>query len=222
LLLRLSLAGLTCLAVLVLAGAALADASDPKQHFTKADQAKAAATVLAQNDLGAGWKGGARTPTSLKAPKCPAYTSNDSDLTMTGHAESLFSNGNGGVQVDSDVEVFRTARQAATRFARILQPRLGTCLRYDLLKSVAGTKGVRIGQVKRLPLPKVATHGAAFRVPLTVQNAGQSVTVDSDVLFLGQGPTAIYLNVVAPDVLGSQLTALEERLARALAARSKR
>src|SRR5262249_11410049 len=70
-LLRLSAAGL---GALVLAGAALADASDPKQRFTKAGQARAAAAVLARSDLGSAWTGGPRTPTSLKAPKCPAYT----------------------------------------------------------------------------------------------------------------------------------------------------
>jgi hypothetical protein len=218
-LLRLSLAGL---GALVLAGAALADASDPKQRFTKAGQAKAAASVLAQADLGPAWKGGPRKPTSLKAPKCPASTSNDSDLTMTGHAESLFTNGNGGVQVDSDAEVFRTARQAAARFDRILQPKLGTCLRYDLLKSVAAAGGVVIGKATRLALPKVGPHSAAFRVSLAVKSAGRSVVVDSDVVFLSQGTTALYLNVVAPDALGSQLTALETRLARALAARADR
>src|SRR6185437_14654061 len=58
-LLRLAAVGL---GALVLAGAALADASDPKQHFTKAGQAKAAATVLAQSDVGPAWKGGPRKP----------------------------------------------------------------------------------------------------------------------------------------------------------------
>jgi hypothetical protein len=205
---------------LVLAGAALADATDPKQRLSTAGQARAAGTVLRATDLGPGWQGGARKPTSFKAPKCPAYSPNDSDLTLTGHAEALYSNGNGGVQVDNDVEIFKTKAQAARRFDRILQPKLGTCLRYDLLKSLGGAKVV-IEPAKRLKVARVAAHTAAFRVPLDVKNGSQVVTVYSDFFFLNQGTAQVYLNVVAPSTLGAQLTALESRLAKALAGRAK-
>ena len=215
-LLRVALASL---ASLVLAAAALADATDPKERFSKAGQTLAAGTVLRGSDLGPGWQGGTRQPTSLKAPKCPAYSPNDSDLTLTGHAESLFSNGNGGVQVDNDVEIFKTKAQAARRFARIVQPKIGTCLRYDLLKSLGGS-GVLIEGAKRLAFARVAAHTAVFRVPLDVKSGGQAVTVYSDFVFLNQGVTQIYLNVVAPSSLKGQLAALELRLARTLAGRA--
>jgi hypothetical protein len=215
-LLRLALA---TAAALVLAGAALADATDPKQRLSRAGQTRAAGTLIRGTDLGPGWLGGARMPTSLKSPKCPAYSPNDSDLTLVGHAEALFANGNGGVQVDNDVEIFKTKAQAAKRFARILQPKVGTCLRYDLLKSLGGS-GVLIEGAKRLKLPKVAEHTAAFRVPLDVKSGGQTVTVYSDFVFLNQGVTQIYLNVVAPSSLKAQLDALELRLARTLAGRA--
>src|SRR5438309_12052106 len=94
------------LAGMLAAVAAARDPWDPRTKLRSADQTKAAATVLTRNDLGGAWSGGARKPISLKAPTCPAQRPNDGDLTLTGHAESVFSNGNGGIQIDSDIEVY--------------------------------------------------------------------------------------------------------------------
>src|SRR4051794_32515593 len=101
-----SLVAASVLAGLLAAVAGARDPWDPKTKIRSADQRKAASTLLTRADLGAGWTGGARKPTSFKAPTCPAQRPNDGDLTITGHAESLFSNGNGGIQIDSDIEVF--------------------------------------------------------------------------------------------------------------------
>ena len=213
-LLRAAAAALLALAA---AAPALADPLDPVEKLTRTDQAHAAAVVLTKADLGQGWRGGVRTPDSLKAPRCPAYSPNQHDLVLTGHAESLFDNGNGGVQVDTDAEVFRSAKDAATRFRRILQPQLGACLRYDLLKSIGGS-GIVILAAKRLQFPQVAERTAVYRVPLLVKQGSRSVTVYSDVAFLGGGRTQAYLNVIAPASEG-QLRALELRLAKAIAGR---
>src|SRR5215210_8580110 len=107
------LAALLALAALVFAAAAFADPLDLKVKITKADQRRAKAVLLVQSDLGLGWRGGtAAKPSSLKAPVCPALRPNYSSLTITGHAESLFDNGNGGFQVVSDVEIWKTVAQA--------------------------------------------------------------------------------------------------------------
>ena len=199
----------------MLAGIAAArDPWDPHTRIRAADQAKAAATVLRRDDLGAGWTGGARTPTSLKAPTCPAQRPNDGDLTLTGHAESIFSNGNGGVQVDSDVEVFPNSKQARARFVRFLQPKLATCLRYDLQKSFGGAK-VTILKLQRLKLAKVADRVAAFRLPLVYQG----VAVDSDFLLLGRGRSQLYVIVIAPSSSEGQLPGFELRVAKLLVKR---
>lgn len=206
--------------VLVLAGtfvaaAAARDPWDPVTKIRAADQVKAAAAVLTRADLGAGWAGGARKPTSLKAPTCPAQRPNDGDLTLTAHAESVFSNGNGGIQIDSDVEVFRNPRQAKARFDRFLQPKLATCLRYDLSKSFGGAK-VTMLKVKRLRFDRVADRVAAFRVPVVYNG----LTVDSDFIFLGHGRSQIYVNVVAPSLQESQLPGFELQVAKLLVKRA--
>src|SRR5262245_51460738 len=214
-----SLAGAALLAAFVTAVADARDPWDPRTGIRQADQRKAAAAVLTQADLGGGWNGGARKPTSFKAPTCPAQRPNDGDLTLTGHAESLFSNGNGGIQIDTDVEVFPTAKQAKARFVRFMQPKLFSCLKYDLAKSIGGS-GATILKPVHLDLPKVAERVAAFRVPVAVKSGSQTVTVDADFLYLGAGRSLIYVNIVAPSVQEAQLQEFERRLAKLLVRRA--
>jgi hypothetical protein len=214
-----SLAGVTLVAALVTAVADARDPWDPRTKIRRADQRKAAATVLTQADLGAGWSGGARKPTSFKAPTCPAQRPNDGDLTLTGHAESLFSNGNGGIQVDTDVEVFPTEKQAKARFVRFMQPKLFSCLKYDLAKSIGGGGGTILKPV-RLDFRAVAERVGAFRVPVAVKAGSQTVTVDADFIYLGVGRSLIYVNVIAPSVQEAQLPEFEHRLAKRLVQRA--
>ena len=94
--------------------------------------------MLRFTDLGPAWSGGAEKPTSLKIPICPANQPNNSDLTITGHAESVLTLESAGLQVDTDVVVFKTPTQVTKLVERILQPTLADCLEYDLLKSVGG------------------------------------------------------------------------------------
>jgi hypothetical protein len=205
------------LATVVVGSAAARDPWDPHTKFTKADQAAAKAAVLQQNDLGQGWTGGPQGSPSFKAPTCPAQRPNDGDLTLTGHAESVYSNGNGGLQIYSDLELFATSKQAKARFDRFLQPKLFTCLRYDLSKSLGGTK-VTYLKAKRLDFAKVAERTAVFRLPIVYQGK----TIDFDYLFLGQGRSQFYLSIVAPSTQEGQLPAFELRLAKDLAARAVR
>jgi len=200
--------------------AAARDPWDPRTKIRPGDQAKAKATVLTRADLGAGWTGGARNPISFKAPTCPAQRPNDGDLTITGHAESLFSNGNGGIQVDTDVEIFPTEAQAKARLVRFLQPQLFTCLKYDLAKSLGGAVGMTFLKPSRLDFPKVAERTGAFRVPIAVKSGSQTVTVDADFLFLGVGRSLIYVNIIAPSVQESQLPGFELRVAKLLVKRA--
>ena len=214
-----SLAGAALLATIITAAADARDPWDPRTKLRAADQRKAAATVLAMADLGAGWTGGARKPTSFKAPTCPAQRPNDGDLTLTGHAESLFTNGNGGIQIDTDTEVFATSKQAKARFTRFLQPKVFSCLKYDLAKSIGGS-GVTILKPARLGFPKVAQRVAAFRVPVAVKSGSRTVTVDADFLYLGAGRSLVYVNIVAPSVQEAQLPEFERRLAKLLVRRA--
>jgi hypothetical protein len=211
---------LAALAALVLAGAALADPLDPKVKLVDADQARAKAALLTGSDLGLGWTGGAlKTPSSLKQPICPQLRPNFSKLTITGHAESVFDNGNGGVQVSSDVEVWKTEKQAARHMNALLKPALPTCIRYSLLKTVGGIQKAVLLKTQKRNLGKLAGDSAvSFRVPVGYKVGKQTVVVASDFLLLRKGRTEIYVNVTGPSN-DAALTALEKRIAKTLLGR---
>jgi hypothetical protein len=216
---RLLLAALAVLAALVFAGAALADPLDPKVRLNAADQARAKAALLVQGDLGMGWRGGqSATPSSLKAPICPALRPDYSKMTLTGHAESVFDNVNGGVQVVSDVEVWKTAKQAENHMNALLTPKLPACIKYSFLKSPGGSKLI-LFKVKATKLGKFADVSVSYRAPVGYKVRGRTVIVTSDFVFLRKGRTEVYVNVTGPSTDDDQLTALESRIARTLANR---
>jgi hypothetical protein len=208
------LVSLAFLAALVLAALAGADTTDPKKKIAKADQAFATASVLKFSDLGPAWKGGAEAATSLKIPVCPGDQPNNADLTLTGHAESVLQLTSDGLLVDTDVEIFKSTKQVDRLFGRMTTPKLAGCLQYDLLKSVGGT-GAKVGKVTQVGVAKAGTHVSDFRVALSYN--GHPVV--SDYLFVSQGRSQFFVNVVAPGPLESQLVALENRIAKTLAGR---
>jgi hypothetical protein len=207
-------------ALLAVTGTALAqDLLDPKVRYNAADQARARAALVVQRDLGAGWQGGtSAAASSLKAPICPQLRPDYSKLTLTGHAESVFDNGNGGVQVVSDVEVWRTERQAAQHMNALLKPALPKCIRYSFLKTPGGDQ-LAFFPVKKTKLPKLGDSSVAYRAPVGYKVGNQTVVVTSDFIFLRKGRTEIYINLVGPSTNDKQLTALGTRLARTLIGR---
>ena len=207
------------LAACVAAGGALGDPLDPKIHITSADQAAAAAVILTSNDLGGGWNGGTIKATILKMPRCPAQQPNFADLTLTGHAEANFNNGNGGWQIDSDVTVLKSAKQVTTQFARLMKPKLGICIKYDVLKSTGADPNVRLGLVKRLGFPKVAPVAVLYRTSILYQVGKKTVTIYDDTLMLGKGRTSIWMNIVAPSTDQGPLELREQQIAKTLVAR---
>jgi hypothetical protein len=208
-------------ATLMTAATASADALDPKTHISSADQAAAAHVLVTRDDLGTGWAGGQITPVSLKMPRCPTLQPNFSKLTLTAHAESNFNNGNGGWQIDTDVTMLKTARQVSTQFALLSKPQLGTCVRYDVLKTTGSDPSVKLGLVKLLPFPSLATFTRAYRTSIVVTAGKASVTVYDDTLMLGKGRTSIWMNFVAPSTDRGPLELREQQLAKLLLARSR-
>jgi hypothetical protein len=206
---------LALLAALASAAVAAADSTDPRTKLTKADQAQATASLLRFGDLGPAWSGAGETPSTLKIPVCPGDQPNNSDLTLTGHAESYLELKSEGLQIDTDVEIFKSARQVDTLVARMVTPLLSACLKYDLLKSL-GASGASVGSVTLVKLEQVGAHRSDYRV--SVRYGGHPIV--SDYLFISQGRTQFFVNVVAPGPLTSQLLALEDRIAATLAGRA--
>jgi hypothetical protein len=144
---------------------------------------------------------------------------NNSDLVITGHAESTLTLPSQGMQVDSDVEILRTARQAGLFAARMLRPALGGCIVYDLLRSGLAGGSTTVGRATRLPVTAVGGRVALYRVVLSVLTDGQRVEVFSDYLFLTRGRTQFFVNVISPGNLAGELKSFENAIARTLAGR---
>jgi hypothetical protein len=212
---------LISVAALVWAAVAAADAFDPKVKLTRADQAAASASILRFNDLGSAWSGGAVKPQSLKVPLCPGVQPNYSKLTITGHAESTLELANQGLQVDSDVEILKSAKQAQSMAAKILKPALPGCLKYDLLRSGLASGPTTIGKVSQIPVVKVGNRIALYRVTLTVHSGGKKVGVLSDYLYLTKDRTEFFVNLIGPANVSGELPAFENHIAKTLASRGR-
>jgi hypothetical protein len=208
-------------ALLVAAVAVAADITDPKVRLTKADQAMAGKLVLRFTDLGPAWSGGAEKPISLKIPVCPANQPNNSDLIITGHAESGLNLQSAATQVDTDVLIFKSAKQVSKLVKRVIEsPSLSDCLRYDLIKSVGG-QGVTIVGVSQVPVAKAGDHSALYRVTLSVKSGSKTVPVYSDFLYVSKGRAQYSVNIVAPGAIKTELPSLENGIAKKLAAKVK-
>ena len=199
--------------------AAATDPLDPKVKIVQSDQAAATAALIRQSDLGTGWAGGPTTPTNFKAPRCPALQPNFHDLTVTGHAEAFFHLDQAGWQIDSDVTVLKSATQVAAQYKRLFQPKLTTCIKYDVLKSTGADPNVHLGITKRLDFPKVAPIVAFYRTSILYQVGKRTVEVYDDTLMLSKNRTQFWINIVAPSSDRGPLELREQEIARTLVKR---
>lgn len=164
---------------------ALAETGDPKEAFTRADQAKAKAIVLVRADLAAGWKK-TTTPDSGDDLRCPGFDPNLSDLVLTGEAEAEFSHPSGAYAA-TFASVFRTQANARASFTRSAKPALARCVAQFFREGVGGT--VTIVKQGAVAFPKVAQRVAAYRVSCRVGAPGTTRTVPFtlDLILLGRG-----------------------------------
>jgi hypothetical protein len=203
--------------LVALVGAAAAAADSPTVRISKADQAKAEATLLQLKDFGVGWTGGKRTPSKLTAPKCPGFNPKESDLTVTGHAEARFTYARGSVVFDQDNQVLKSADAVTTDFARVIRPKLTDCLAYELKSS---DKSVVSASVRKLTFPRLGDVTAAYRGTVVLRIGGRKVTFVRDYIFIGIGRLEYSLAVDAPAVLSRQLLSFEKAMAENLIKKS--
>jgi hypothetical protein len=206
-------------ALLTLVCAAPAFADNPTVRISKGDQAKAVAALLRLRDFGAGWAGGPQKPSKLTAPNCPGYDPKESDLTVTGHAQARFTYSPGGVIFEQDTQVLESQQAVATDFRRTVTSKLPGCLEYELKASGKGE--VQTVQVNQLSFPHVGNVTAAYRAYVDVHTAGHQAKIVSDFIFFGVGRLEYTLNIVAPAIEGSQLSAFEQAMVQILVARAK-
>jgi hypothetical protein len=198
---------------------ALADNGNrQKIRFNAADQAAARAAVLRRSDLGSGadWRGGAKKPDLTKTDPCPNYNPKQSDLVLTGIAETQFTQGI--LSFDSEVQVLETPRMVQLDWRRsVLAPGVLPCLRSTTTKALPA--GATVVSIKRLPFPHVARYTAAFRLITDVHAPSGTVRLFVDLVLFGSGRTESSLTTSAPYSARVPVKAAEIRLAKILAAR---
>jgi hypothetical protein len=133
-------------------------------------------------------------------------------VTVSGRAENQLALTTAGITVYSDAQVLQSRAVVTSTFARMLGPKVGTCLAYNLVKQ--GVQESAVGTVSKLGLPAVGERSAAYRVVL---NRGSLL---ADFIFLGSGRTQMFLTVIAPITQKAKVATLERRLTQLLATRT--
>lgn len=203
-----------------LAAAGTAFADKEKVQLTAADQAAAKATVLRLADLGGsgkGWSGGAKTPSPNSSLVCTNFDPKQSDLVLTGDAESAYQHT--GLEFDSEVQLLKTKAMVKLDWQReVEQPALMPCLKQEIEKSLPA--GERFVSFRRIAFPKVGDESAAFRGVLAVKAGGSTVKVMIDFALVGVDRSEITLITTAPYSAATVVAPAEQRLAQVLAGRA--
>jgi hypothetical protein len=182
----------TALTIAVLALAtctvALAGKGDPKEAFTKVDQARAKSMLLRRSDLAAGFKA---HPSSTSSSDAYCKGDDESDLTLTGKAQTpdfVLTSPTRFFYIGSEAEIYRTAAQALVSWRRATSPAGEKCARKIIADELTGT-GPSTGfqSFAREPFPNVAPLTIAYRVTAKIHAAAGQVTVYFDVVALQRG-----------------------------------
>jgi hypothetical protein len=209
-------------AVAVTAGGAFADTGRKQLELTAPDQAAARAALIRRSDLpGAPWLGGRVKPDLSQAPTCRDYRPKQSDLVLTGIAESSFTRRDGRWYVDSGVQMVRTARMLRLDWQRaVMAPRAIRCHRREIAKRIS-RDGLLVS-FGRIPFPHLTRYAVEFRaivyVPAGKTDAGRWLV---DAVLFGTGRAEMGLNILARTDARVATTKLERRLARTMVGRAR-
>lgn len=196
------------------AGTALADHLEPEKRIRPADQARARSMLLRSADV----PGAVAQPRSGGEPHLTCSALDESDLTVTGDAESATWTW-GPAVVSSAASVYASERDAATAWRRGTSAAGIHCLRSELGRAFL-QQGARLGSLSRISFPRVAPRTAAYRLTLTGEAQGQRIRVTLDFVVLMRGRAQA--GIVVASVLGPAVRTTEVRLARTVAARMAR
>ena len=114
----------------------------------------------------------------------------------------------------------------STDFARTIQPRLASCLEYEL-RHAKGEKSIDHVTVTSIAFPGVGYTGvvtkvrrALYRAEVVFRINGRKVDFVSDYVYLGVGSREFTVNVIVPAVDRGQLIPFETAVAELLVKRA--
>jgi hypothetical protein len=194
-----------------------ADGGKEQVHLTKADQAAATRVVARRADLGtAQWQGGLRKPDLLPLT-CANFHPKQSDLVLTGAAESDWEYQ--GLRNQTVAQVLRTKAMVAADWRRtVVAPAAIPCLRTQLLKQLGS--GVTFVSFRRIIFPPVATNARAYVLLLDVKTTTGKARVAVEVVLIAKGRTEVTIVSTAPNAVQTVIAQGDAQLARTLLARA--
>lgn len=197
---------------LVLAGTAAAGTADHNQvKLTTKDQAAAKHIVLKSADLGGAWTGGYVKPDLNDTLVCANYHPKQSDLVLTGAAESKF--GVTGAQLDSVAQVFKTPTMVETDWKRsVLNPQLQSCLKTTLAGNLSATQ--KLVSLGRVAFPEGhGIHGREYRLVIEESSSGTPVRGILDLIVFSRGRSELSLTTVGSYADRANISKVERVLA---------
>jgi hypothetical protein len=218
---RKGLAFVASLAALAVAGTALAASLDREQHkFNASDQAAAKSAVLVKADLGTGWTGGAKKPDLGPPQTCANYDPKQSDLVLTGIAETNWKHP--GLEIDTEAQVLQTTGMVKLDWQRtVIDPDAASCLKENIIKSLKSNSTVKFVSFQRVVFPHVGAYSRAYVTTIQVTANGSTVPLAVEDVLVGNKRTEFTIeSTTAKQEQAAVQTALV-RLAKILVARAK-
>ena len=206
-----SFGGIVIVAMATIATALAGDDSREKTKFNAADRAAARAVVIQRGDLRptGGWKGGPTKP-DLSPVTCPNYHPKQSDLLLTGVAESDWDRPDRSVT--SEDQILQTAPMV-----RLDSHRSFTKTGIACAVSLGGGKNV---SVSRIAFPTLTPQAVAFRAFYGVKGQEPRQVMEVAAVFHGRNEITVSEVMATPAPLGILHTEVV-RLARIMLARTR-
>lgn len=185
-------AALAALLALALFATAVAAAGPPRlerKRLRPADMALARQIALRGSDLASGWARGRPTTVPDQLPRCPGVDMDFSRFTITGRAQSKFTQDVAGIE--SLVGVFESRSDAVEDFRKGSDPRLIRCAAAELKK-----RGLTVHSFRMTGRPPVGERAISYRI--VVSAAGTRVYMDVVGFQSGRSVVGLYFTDTHP------------------------
>jgi opacity protein-like surface antigen len=204
----------TALAAGAAAAAAATDPSAPRQRHTAADTRLAQKLGLRRSDLAAGWTAAKQQKDS---PPCKGAP-DESDLVQTARVDPSFTWQDHVTTVGSEVDVFRTKREALEDWRLSTFALMKKCMLQSARAGLGKDVQVSIAGGGALTPPKGADRSLHYRLVFRVRTKTRTLSLVTDVVAVGRGRITVVLHTLTvarplpAAVVGSLVSTLTDRL----------
>jgi hypothetical protein len=212
------LPALIAVVVTALAAAAAAGAADdpnaPRQRHTVTDTRLANTLGLRRSDLAAGWTA---APKANDGPPCVG-SPNESDLVQTARVDPTFTWGDNVTTLGSEVDIFRTAREARKDWRVSTLALMKKCLLQSARTGLGKGTTVTLTGADALTPPAGVERALHYRLTFSVRSKQRTLSLVTDIVAIGRGRITVALHTLTvakplpPAVLSTLVQTLSERI----------